>query len=65
MQNRLLAPAIPFDYQSRPTFFGYDALVGLVILPTNLIADFQESGLFAGHVLTSSKRFIGVWPVKL
>ena len=49
MHHGLLASTIPFDGYARPILFRDGALIGLVVLPGNLVADFQESGLFAGH----------------
>ena len=40
VQNILLAATVPFDDQSRPILVGHGALVSLIVLPANLIADF-------------------------
>ena len=54
MLNGLLAAIIPLDDDTRPIRFGDGALVGLIVLPANAVADFEESGLFTGHLLTDS-----------
>jgi len=56
--NGLLAAVIPLYDQTGPIRFGDRALVGLIALPANAVADFEESGLFAGHLLTNLTRFI-------
>jgi hypothetical protein len=33
--------------------------------PTDSVADFEQSGLFAGHFFTNSTRSMWVWPVRL
>jgi hypothetical protein len=65
VKNFLLTAIVPFDGQPRPTRFGDRAPVSLVVLPANLITDFEQSGLFAGHRFTSATRFISPCPVKL
>ena len=43
MQNGLLATIIPFYDHASPTRFGDDALIGLIFLPADFVADFQQS----------------------
>jgi hypothetical protein len=49
LQDGLLAPAVPFDRNPGPGFFGDGALIVLVATPANAGADVQQSGLGAGH----------------
>jgi hypothetical protein len=52
MQNLLLAATIPFDGYTRPILFSDGALIGLIALPANAVADIEKSGLVAGHLCT-------------
>ena len=52
MQNLLLAATIPFDGYARPILFSDGALIGLIVLPANALADIEKSGLVAGHLCT-------------
>jgi hypothetical protein len=57
VKNGLLATAIPFDgYYARPIRFSDGATVGLIVSPTNAVADFEQSGLIAGHCATCRSR---------
>ena len=51
MQNGLLAAIVPFDGYASPIHFSDGATVGLIVSPANALADFEESGLVAGHSL--------------
>jgi hypothetical protein len=53
MQKVLLAPAVPSNSYARPIRFSYGATVGLIVSPANAVADFEQSGLVAGHFLKS------------
>ena len=50
MKNGLLAAIIPFDGYARPILFSDGALILLIILPANAVADSEGSGLVAGHL---------------
>src|SRR5271154_1295340 len=49
VQDGLLAAVIPLYSNTSPILFSDGATVGLIVLPTDPIADAQLSGLFAGH----------------
>ena len=54
VQNGLLTTTtVPLDRYTGPIRFGDGALVGIVLLPADFVADFEVSGLFAGHFLAS------------
>jgi hypothetical protein len=57
MHNGLHAAIIPLDGNARPIRFSDSALIDLIVFPANAVADFQESGLFAGHWATTSGVF--------
>jgi hypothetical protein len=50
MQNLLLAATIPLDGYAWPILFNDGALIGLIVLPANAVADVEKSRLFAGHL---------------
>jgi hypothetical protein len=41
MQNGLIAAIIPFDGYASPILFSDGALIGLIVLPANAVADFE------------------------
>jgi hypothetical protein len=43
VKNGLLAPIIPFDGYARPILFSDGALIGLIVLPANTVANREES----------------------
>jgi hypothetical protein len=49
VQNSLFAVTVPFDGDACPIHIHNDAVVVFVILPADVIAGFQGSGLWAGH----------------
>jgi hypothetical protein len=57
MQNLLLAATIPFDCYARPILFSDGALIGLIVLPANAVADIKKSGLVAGHLCTPYSNY--------
>jgi hypothetical protein len=65
VQDRLLAAVIPFDGYTGPILCTDSAIVGVVVLPANTVADAKVSGLFAGHFFANSTRFMSPCPVKL
>ena len=56
VKNGLLAAIIPFDGYARPILFSYDALIILIVLPANAVADLKLSGMVAGHLVTMASR---------
>ena len=53
VKNFPLIAIVPFDSYSRPILFNDAAKVGCHCPPTNAVANFEKSGLLAGHF---------VWP---
>jgi hypothetical protein len=49
VKNGLFATIIPFDGYARPIFFSDRALIVLVGVPANAVAEFELPGLVAGH----------------
>ena len=49
VKNGLLAAIIPFDGDASPIRFSDCARVILIVVPANTVADFELSGLVAGH----------------
>jgi hypothetical protein len=49
MKNGLFAAIIPFDGYARPILFSDRALIVLVGVPANAVAEFELPGLVAGH----------------
>jgi hypothetical protein len=62
---------IPIDCDSAPIRPDNCALIGGACFPANSVANFEKSGLVAGHLRfalggsTRSTRFISLWPEKL
>jgi hypothetical protein len=58
---------LPRNGHSAPSYPDDLAMIGLILLPADLRADLQRSGLFAGHgfAVNISTRFISLWPEKL
>jgi hypothetical protein len=50
VKNGLLAANIPFEGYARPILFSDGALIGLIVLPANAVADVEKSRLVAGHL---------------
>ena len=50
VENCLLAAIVPFDGYASPILFSDGALIGLIVLPANAVADIEKSGLVAGHL---------------
>ena len=55
MLNGLFAATVPSNGQARPIRFCDGATVGLIVLPANAGADFEKSGLVAGHRVHRSR----------
>jgi hypothetical protein len=49
MQHGLLVAIVPLESYARPILFRDGALVVFVLAPANASADFEYSGLIAGH----------------
>ena len=56
MLGGLLAAIVPFDGCACPIRLSDGATVGLIVSPTNAVADFEQSGLIAGHCATCRSR---------
>jgi hypothetical protein len=50
MQHGLLVAIVPLESYARPILFRDSALIVLVFAPANASADFEYSGLIAGHL---------------
>jgi hypothetical protein len=56
MRNSLFGAIVPFNRYASPIRFCDCALIASVVLPTNRVADFEGSGLAAGHFTSIGSR---------